>query len=500
MAAKEADAVLAGKLDFLMKLTETSNSALGRELGFDPSYISRMRSGKRGLPRDRFFLEPAAAYFARALKEYPLRKSAAAEAVCPGQGWPETEKEAEKLLRGWLGQDQQKDMEQVERLLNGLAAARLLWPATRQPPARQASSPAAFFYGTEGKREAVLRLLEDYSASDAPKELLCYTDEKTGWLSGDSGFARRWREAVLRLIGQGVRIRIIHTVSRDRGEMLDGLLKWLPLYLTGAVEAYYDPRHGDGAFRRTLLVAVGYGALTASAVGEGEGLNLLVTDPMAVAALREEFLDYLALCEPLARAFQPKDRRELWALLGRFEAEQRSRIAAQRLPLGCTLPEEGIASFARRCGKEMERFLRAAAAHLEAQLAAGLTFTELLDLPPAEDVRAGRVRHPLSDYMGYDLCYTPEEFKLHLASAAALLRRQPNYRVVLTDRIPEGTMLYAKEGLGCIVARLNAPTVVFFVTEEHLVSVFWSYLQRSADLGQSRELVIRHIEEYVESL
>ena len=46
MAAKEADAMLASKLDFLMKLTDTSNSALGRDLGFDPSYISRIRSGK----------------------------------------------------------------------------------------------------------------------------------------------------------------------------------------------------------------------------------------------------------------------------------------------------------------------------------------------------------------------------------------------------------------------------------------------------------------------
>ena len=164
--------MFAGKLDFIMKLTDTSNSALGRDLGFDPSYISRMRSGKRGLPRDRFFLEPAAAYFARRLQEHPLGKSAAAEAVCPGRDWPESENEAEKLLLSWLGQDERQDMERVDRLLNGLAAARLLWPEAKMPTQREAPSGAAFYYGTEGKREAVLRLLNDYRAADAPTELL----------------------------------------------------------------------------------------------------------------------------------------------------------------------------------------------------------------------------------------------------------------------------------------------------------------------------------------
>ena len=47
------------KLDLLMSLTGTSNSALGRALSYDPSYISRVRAGKRGLPRRQPFLQPA---------------------------------------------------------------------------------------------------------------------------------------------------------------------------------------------------------------------------------------------------------------------------------------------------------------------------------------------------------------------------------------------------------------------------------------------------------
>ena len=245
--------MLSGKLDFLMKLTDTSNSALGRALGFDPSYISRIRSGKRGLPKDRFFLEPAAAFFAEQLQEHPLRRNTAAEALCPGRSWPETANEAEKLLLGWFSLDERQDTERVERLLNGLAAARLMWPEAKLPPEGGGPAGTVFYYGTEGKREAVLRLLQDYYATDAPKELLIYTDEKVVWLSADAAYTQRWSETVLRLIERGVRIRIIHTVSRERGEMLDGLRRWTPLYLTGAVEAWYYPKPRDGVFRRRLV-------------------------------------------------------------------------------------------------------------------------------------------------------------------------------------------------------------------------------------------------------
>ena len=492
--------MLSGKLDFLMKLTDTSNSALGRALGFDASYISRIRSGKRGLPRDRFFLEPAAAFFAGQLQEHPLWKTAAAEAVCPERGWPEKPAEAEKLLLAWFRQNERQDSERVERLLNGLAAARLLWPEAKLPPASADAADASFYDGAAGKREAVMRLIDDYSADDAPTELLLYTDEKMDWLTADDAYARRWTEGLLRFIERGVRIRIIHTVSRDPMELLDGLRKWMPLYLTSAVEPWYYPGVRDGVFRRTLFIARGFGAITATAVGAGDGLNLLVRERAAVEALTVEFEDYFALCRPLTRIFRAEDRRELWELLRDFEAEKRSRIVAQRLPLGCTLPEEVTAAFERRYGAQMSGVLREAAGLLKEQLDAGLTVTELLDLPPAEEVRAGRVRQPISDYMGFDFCYTPEELKAHLGQVAALLRKRPNYRVVLTDRIPEGTMLYAKEGLGCIFVRLKDPATVFYVTEPRLASAFWAYLQLSADLGQSREPVIRHIEEYMAKL
>ena len=75
---------LAEKLDFLMTLTATSNSTLGRALSYDASYISRVRAGKRGLPRRQPFVQPAAEYFARKII-LPVQQNAAASLLTPGR-------------------------------------------------------------------------------------------------------------------------------------------------------------------------------------------------------------------------------------------------------------------------------------------------------------------------------------------------------------------------------------------------------------------------------
>lgn len=107
--------MIAHKIDFLMKVTNTKNSTLGRALSFDSSYIGRIRSGKRGLPKNQPFIEPSAAFFSRNICE-PYQRTTVAEAVCPGRPWPEDRQEAESLLTAWLMRDDGAD-NPVMRLL-----------------------------------------------------------------------------------------------------------------------------------------------------------------------------------------------------------------------------------------------------------------------------------------------------------------------------------------------------------------------------------------------
>lgn len=89
------------KFNFLMRVTETKNNKLGKAISFDPSYISRIRSGTRSMPKHRRFIQPVAAYLASAVRTAE-QKEALADNICPGKSWPEDISAATNLIADWL--------------------------------------------------------------------------------------------------------------------------------------------------------------------------------------------------------------------------------------------------------------------------------------------------------------------------------------------------------------------------------------------------------------
>ena len=489
------------KLDFLMKVAGVQNSTLGRELSFDASYISRIRSGKRALPRRQPFVEPVARYIARSLTA-DYQKRTVAEQLCPGHPWPEDREKAEALLCAWLS-GQESDSSPVERLLTGLSA---LGAERGMPPLPPVSAPEAgqttmFYYGNEGKRQAVERFLSRLCALETPVEIHLFSEEDMAWMSEDKEFGRRWGMLLIRFIQNGGRIRIIHTIRRDIGEMMEGVRKWLPLYMGGAIQSYYYPKLRDNIFRRTLFIAPGCAAICSTSVGTStEGrLNILTEEPAAVEALEGEFCDYFALCKPLMQVFRLQNNEALWKTLADFDASEGDLITAQPCLSRYTTPDEVIRSVSARCSSSaFAKLCRASRANFERSLSAGSSYYDFLVLPDLDTVRAGRVPLPLCDLYGQpELCYTRQEFCLHLRNMLRLLREEPGYRVALPEQFPPNILLFVKEDTGAFVARLDQPSAVFGLDEPRMIAALWEYSSRLVRMIPGREKVIARLEDYL---
>ena len=347
--------MISERLDFLMKVTDTKNSALGRALSFDPSYIGRIRSGKRGLPKHFPFVEPAAAFFARNIKN-DYQKKVISEVVLNGQPLPEDRETLEKLLVSWLNDDGKASSGLVERLLNELTAIKPPKNLAELLPEKQASlkepkkirsqkaDAPDVYIGNAGKRAAVNRFFTELLAEDKPHALDLFSDEDMSWLFEDPVFAKGWALSLIKLLSRGSRIRIIHSLNRNLNEMLEAVKKWLPVYISGDITPYYYPRLRDGIYHRTLFLAKGKCAIISNSIHDRteDMANFYVRKAPALDALSAEFESYLALCAPLMSIFRTEDEVRLRECLAHMQQSKGALYLATastvRLPVENVLP------------------------------------------------------------------------------------------------------------------------------------------------------------------
>lgn len=238
--------MFAERFDALMNIAEVSNSRMGREVGIDPSHIGRLRSGARPLPKRHEFLPAMCTYLATHVqKEYQL--IALQKLTGIGAAASSSPRNTALYLERWLLEQELDTDAATGRLISGFSRlAQRPRPLsaggiTEETPQKY----AAYLYGNAGKRKAVEQFFLMILQETEPQTLLLFSDEDMAWLYEDTSFAARWAELFTQVLLRGNRVRIIHTVGRDMNEMLEAVTKWIPIYMTGAVEPYcYPPAAG----------------------------------------------------------------------------------------------------------------------------------------------------------------------------------------------------------------------------------------------------------------
>ncbi len=483
------------KLDLLMNLTNTRNTSLSKALAFDPSYISRIRSGSRGIPKNQPFTRPVAAYFAKHLKEeYQLDTISQ---LIPGGGTlPTDKKELEEFLFRWLENDNpsKRENEPINQLLSDITVlldTKNKAAATNLPAFKDIENditdtnivPFSVYYGNQGKRESVRRFLSSLLATKKTFRLCLYSDEDMTWLTEKPEFARDWAIMLMQLMKSGSSIQIIHTISRDLSELMEAIRKWIPLYSTGAIEPYYCPRLRDGIYRRSIFVAKGHSALVSTSVENHteDMANFLIKNPSVVSALEKEYNNYFALCKPLMKMYTPASGDNFFDAIERSDMLGGQYYMSQPAPSLWTMPAEKVDDIVNRTGNYAVgiKFKRMHD-HLLNILRNGGKVTELLYLPPANSVQTYDAVIPISDMLGISsIRYDLNMYLAHLKAMQELTNEFPNYEVLLTESVPTTMLLLSHSEFDTIIASANAPTVAFVISHQQFSYAFYEYLERT---------------------
>ena len=500
------------KMIFLMDITGTSNKLLADNINVDPSMISLIRTGRRGKPRNEAHLQAMAVYFSgRLLSLYPM--SRLSEILLELGGKPLTEsRQLQQFLFHWLQADENRGNAKVESLLRQLqkpVLAHELPSRSLRAEASSASVPATF-YDSEGEDIAIRRFYEYCLSLKSPGTIYLLAD---GEASDHLKKVLRWesiQDYREELIRRGFHfIQILPPSGSDL--FYESLVRWMPLYLTGQVEAYYYPRYRDSVFRRNMLLLPGHMCLTATTIVSTQEIPFVIlsTNESYLNANMRLFQDYMRLCR---RTLIPNRKSsEIQRCMSEFNQlpgdalEKCFSLSSATMPIDTMRQIRDVLPHLQYSKEEYESFLLS---YMDArkQQRKERTVIEICGLASPEMVAAGNVRLLLP---GIDhqipLYYTPLAYRFHLQEILHLLKTEPNYHFIPQLYIENSCeSIYVRENRGVLLIKAGDPTILLEITQSELVAPFYQYLidiaQRNAYNHKGREQIMSRLENLIRDL
>ncbi|MBN2260585.1 MAG: hypothetical protein JW702_08565 [Clostridiales bacterium] len=105
-----------------------------------------------------------------------------------------------------------------------------------------------------GRREAVIKFLDNILSMNTPQELLLISQEDMTWMLEDTEFLKEWNEKFSKIINRKHHIKIIHFVDRDVQDISSIIKYWVPLYSNRNIDSYYYSKFNDENIKTTLFI------------------------------------------------------------------------------------------------------------------------------------------------------------------------------------------------------------------------------------------------------
>lgn len=468
------------KLIFIMNLTQTQNKELAQAIQVDPSIISRLRNGKRGVPRNPELLRSMALYFSeRCNTEYQRR--ALSELAGVKRIITSKRNQLSEFLFHWLS----GNADGVERFMRTFESLKIGDAASDVELYSQTitSKGNFIYYGNEGKRAAVRAVYQHLQSLSEPCKICILADETDDWLMEDYDFTARMQAGLLACLQRGFEICHIIPSIYSGDQILESLCRWMPLYITGKVRAYFYPHIRDRLHRHTIILLPGQIALAShSMAGQRSSYaTMMTTDTRLIQATETEFQDYLSMCRPMLNTYT--QLQDLLQCFVNFHSSHGYCIQKILSLSGVTAPLEIINGvIERREEEELKDLGEIYYQELEKQDQDQYNRIEIVHLASAEQVRAGTVPIICSYGTPKILYYTPETYALHLKNILHIMATYDTYHFVPLEEPTEyESAIMVKENHKALLVHTSEPFTIFEITQPEIVALYREYLLRLAE-------------------
>lgn len=267
-------AQFSGQFSALVDAIPINLNELAKSMGYDPSYLSRIKKGQR-MPAD-------ITKFSGSFSSFLLRKygeSEKMEQICK-QINCSTEKEhlsradftaavtqylcssepKEKAAEGIGDYLKKLDEFDLNEYMTLIRFDQLKVPTV---PFHLPSSKN--YYGIEQMKQGELDFFKATALSRSKEPIFMNSDMPMADMAQDMEFNKKWMFGIAACLKKGLHLHMIHHIDRPLEEMILGLEACIPIYMTGQISPYYLKNPGTNIYHHLNYVS-GVAALTGECI------------------------------------------------------------------------------------------------------------------------------------------------------------------------------------------------------------------------------------------
>ena len=470
----------------LLAVFSVSISELSKALNYDPSYLSRIRSGKRQPADPGEFSRKISGYFARRFST-DNDIHLISELTGANISALSTETERNTILIRWLlnGNPQMTDplvdfLKKLNEFNLNEYIKTIRFDELKVPSMPFQLPGSKTYHGLREMMDSELDFLKATVLSRSEKSVIMYSDMPMEEMAKDPEFPRKWMFGMALMLKKGLHLYQIHNLNRTFPEMMLGLEGWIPMYMTGQISPYYL-KDNQSQFFSHLLKVSGTAALSGEAiVGHHEnGIYYLTKNKKELAIYRKQAEDLLSRATPLMEIFLRDSRQAYEAfLLSDSKTSGKRRTVLSVLPLYTISDEllESILEHNNITGNEQNTIIAYARKQKE-RISDILSRDEVSDEIPVFSEKEFRKFPPALSLSGLffekDIFYTWDTYLEHLILTKQFAEKNSNYNVsILQISAYRNIQILIHEGKWVIVSKNRTPVIHFLIRHPQMQRAF----------------------------
>ena len=463
---------------------------LARFIGYDASFLSRIRNGNRKPAKPQDFIESVCNFVVTKYSSSDNKNTIAILLSCDPN---ELKNNTDYLLKlsNWFATNISSDNKYISDFLNNLDTFDLNqyikaihFDELKIPFVPFYKTSSRNYYGIEEMKKGELDFFKATVLSKSSDPVFMCSDMPMEDMAKDIDFGKKWMFAIAMTLKKGLHLNIIHNLDRPFNEMMLGLESWIPIYMTGQVSPFYLKGTPNSIYCHLNYVS-GNVALNGECITDyhATGKYYLTTTKSEVAYYKEKSKNLLNKSQSLMEIYRIENKNDFKTFLSSFsKSSSNFRRILSSLPIH-TISDELLLNILKRNKisdsniKHIINFVKEEKKLMEDILKKNIFLDEVCELSK-EDFENQSFSLSLSnDFSEEKIYYNYEEYKQHLKLTKEYERALKNYKLSISEHSTfKNIQILINENNWVMISKDTSPSIHFVIKHPKLRNAIENFI------------------------